>query len=79
MEVLTGKVITKTEEENAEKEVKLFTNPVAVKRIRLSFGAIPAVQLIFTAICGAVLWYMKGGSVELQQTAEEIIRRFIGG
>ncbi len=80
MEVLTGKVVNRAEEKTEEsaKEVELFTNPVAVHRIRLSFGAVPAVQLVLTAVCGGVLWYLKNGS-ETAAVAEEIIRRLTGG
>ncbi len=80
MEILTGKVVNREEEKTNEpaKEVELFTNPVAVNRIRLSFGAVPVVQLVLTAICGGVLWYLKGGS-ETAAMAEEIIRRLTGG
>ena len=81
MEVLTGTVISKNEpqEEAPVKEVELFTNPVAVHRIRLSFGAVPVIQLLLTAVCGGALWYMQSSSAELQTMAEGIIRRFIGG
>lgn len=80
MEVLTGKVVNRAEEKSEEqvKEVELFTNPVAVHRIRLSFGAVPVVQIVLTAICGGVLWYLKNGS-ETAAMAEEIIRRLTGG
>ena len=81
MEVLTGKVITKAEiqEPTPVKEVELFTAPVAVHRIRLSFGAVPVVQLLLAAVCGGILWYMQNGGTEMQNMADEIIRRFIGG
>lgn len=81
MEILTGRVVDKTEEKNEEtvREVELFTNPVAVHRIRLSFGAVPVIQLILTAICGGVLWYMRSNGGETAVIAEEIIRRIISG
>lgn len=80
MEVLTGKVISKSETAPVEavKEVELFTNPVAVHRIRLSFGAVPVVQLALAVICGGVLWYLKNNG-ETAAMAEEIIRRIISG
>ena len=81
MEVLTGTVISKNEpqEEAPVKEVELFTNPVAVHRIKLSFGAVPIVQTVLTAVCGGILWYMKNNGGETQAVAEEIIRRIVGG
>ncbi len=81
MEILTGKVINKNESEPAGqvKEVELFTNPVAVHRIRLSFGAVPVVQLFLSLICGGVLWYFRNNGGEMQSAAEEIVRRIIGG
>ncbi len=80
MEVLTGKVVNRAEEkaEEAAKEVELFTNPVAVHRIRLSFGAVPVVQLVLTAVSAGALWYLKSGSATAA-AAEEIIRRLTGG
>ena len=80
MEVLTGKVVNRAEEKIDEpaKEVELFTNPVAVHRIRLSFGAVPAVQIVLTAICGGILWYMQNNGRETAAMAEEIIRRLTG-
>ena len=81
MEMLTGKVVGKAETESVEpvKEVELFTNPVAVHRIKLSFGAVPIVQTVLTAVCGGILWYMKNNGGETQAVAEEIIRRIVGG
>lgn len=80
MEVLTGKVISKTETVEAPvKEVELFTNPVAVHRIKLSFGAVPVVQTVLTAVCGGVLWYLKNSGGEMGAMAEQIIRRLTGG
>lgn len=80
MEVLTGKVVNRAEEkaEESAKEVELFTNPVAVHRIRLSFGAVPVIQLVLTVFCAGALWYLKSGSATAA-VAEEIIRRLTGG
>ena len=80
MEVLTGKVVSRAEENVNEpaKEVELFTNPVAVHRIRLSFGAVPVVQSALAAICGGILWYMQNNGGETAAMAEEIIRRLTG-
>lgn len=81
MEVLTGKVVGKTEEKPVEevREVELFTNPVAVNRVKLSFGAVPVLQTVMTGLCGGAIWYMKNSSGELQAAAEEIVRRILGG
>lgn len=80
MEVLTGKVITKTEptEKAPDADVELFTNPVTVHRRRLSFGAVPVIQLLLTVICGAILWYLQSGDGEMQAAAEEIVRKLSG-
>lgn len=80
MEVLTGRIVNKTEPQPAEevKEVELFTNPVAVHRVKLSFGAVPVLQLVLSAICGGILWYLKNNG-ETAARAEEIIRRLVGG
>ena len=81
MEVLTGKIVEKGGAEAIEtaKEVELFTNPVAVHRVRLSFGAVPVVQLVLTAVCGAALWYLQNSGGEAGKLAEEIARRLAGG
>ncbi len=81
MEVLEGKVVNRTPDvtEEPAREVELFTNPVAVHRIKLGFGAVPVVQLALSAVCGGVLWYMTISGGKMQVAAEEIIRRIIGG
>ena len=81
MEMLTGKVVGKAETESVEpvKEVELFTNPVAVHRIKLNFGAVPIVQTVLTAVCCGILRYKKNNGGEIQAVAEEIIRRIVGG
>ncbi len=78
MEILTGKVVEKSEAMPV-KEVELFTDPVPVHRIRLSFGAVPVVQVLLTSVCGAALWYLRNNNGDFQPVAEEIIRRIIGG
>lgn len=82
MEILKGNVVPKPEEikkDEPVKEVELLTNPVAVNPVKLSFGAIPAIQTVSAVILGAVLWYMKNSGGEAVAMAEEIIRRITGG
>ena len=81
MEIIKGKVAVKAEASVPEppREVELFTAPVAVRRSKLSFGAVPAVQLLLSAVCAGVMWYLLHGGEEMQTAAEEIIGRIIGG
>ena len=81
MEILTGKVVEKAEEKplGEVKKIELFTNPVAVNRVKLSFGAVPVMQTVLAILCGGALWYLKNNGGEFQTAAEEIIRRISGG
>ena len=81
MEVLKGKIVAKAESPvvGPPREVELFTAPVAVHRVKLSFGAVPVIQSVISVICGSVMWYFLNNGGEMQSAAETILRRIIGG
>ena len=81
MEVLKGKIVTKAENPVAEapREVELFTAPVAVHRIKLSFGAVPVIQVVLSVICGVAMWHFLNNGGEMQSAAEAMLGRITGG
>ena len=81
MEVIKGKIVSSSETAVPEpkREVELFTAPVPVRRYKLPFGAVIAVQFILSAAIGGFIWWAKGQSGEAGEIAAELIRRFLNG
>lgn len=79
MEVIKGKVISRSQDEVPEKEIEYMTAPVPVRRNKLSFGAVVAVQVLLSlAVGGALLWSRTSDS-EAGTLIGEIMRQLLNG
>ncbi len=79
MEVIKGRIVGMQEntEPEPKKEVELLTAPVPVRRHKLSFGAVVAVQVLLSVIAGGMLLFTDGK--DEFAAAAEVLRRIING
>lgn len=77
MEVIKGRIVGMQENTEPKKEVELLTAPVPVRRHKLSFGAVVAVQVLLSVIAGGMLLFTDGK--DEFAAAAEVLRRIING
>lgn len=79
MEVIKGRIVTAEERNSPEKEIEYLTDPVPVRKTRLSFGAIIVVQVLLAVLTGGLLMWASSSDYEAAMLVENTIRRLLNG
>jgi len=80
MEVIKGKIMINGEEKpETEKVIEYLTDPVPVRRVKLSFMAVIVVQVLLSVALGVFCLMLSGDSGEVGTFIKEIMGRFLNG